>query len=354
MSSLLVGKPHKCNYCGRSYKQRTSLEEHKERCHSYLQGISLDPGVHTAPYTGEVPTEARLMAESNAMASFDRPPVIERLHTNVAKRKSTTPQKFVGENLMRYTFPDMGYDMGLKFDKQAELLHSHMMEPPLSSALSYLGADSLRPLMHHPNPHGVSMVDVVPMMNPMFRVLPMGRSERPGNCEPLPPPPPSEFPSHPTPNGPLNRLSKPPQGKDSPNVSGEETVDSARSSPQERHAHPERERPPSGRSQPSPAFALGERGVEGSPRAVRAPGILRMATEHSSHQDGIRVFGQEGEMRAFQCSHCRVLFLDHVMYTIHMGCHGYRDPLECNICGHRSKDRYEFSSHIVRGEHTFH
>lgn len=29
------------------------------------------------------------------MATFDRPPVIERLH-NVGKRKSTTPQKFVG------------------------------------------------------------------------------------------------------------------------------------------------------------------------------------------------------------------------------------------------------------------
>lgn len=37
-----VGKPHKCNYCGRSYKQRSSLEEHKERCHNYLQNVSLE------------------------------------------------------------------------------------------------------------------------------------------------------------------------------------------------------------------------------------------------------------------------------------------------------------------------
>lgn len=36
------------------------------------------------------------MAEPNSMATFDRPPVIERLHNNVGKRKSTTPQKFVG------------------------------------------------------------------------------------------------------------------------------------------------------------------------------------------------------------------------------------------------------------------
>lgn len=50
---VVVGKPHKCNYCGRSYKQRTSLEEHKERCHSYLQGISLDPTINAGPYTGK-------------------------------------------------------------------------------------------------------------------------------------------------------------------------------------------------------------------------------------------------------------------------------------------------------------
>lgn len=50
---FLVGKPYKCNYCGRSYKQRTSLEEHKERCHSYLQGIGLDPTTNTVSYTGK-------------------------------------------------------------------------------------------------------------------------------------------------------------------------------------------------------------------------------------------------------------------------------------------------------------
>lgn len=41
--SPAVGKPHKCGYCGRSYKQRSSLEEHKERCHNYLQSMGL-PG----------------------------------------------------------------------------------------------------------------------------------------------------------------------------------------------------------------------------------------------------------------------------------------------------------------------
>lgn len=70
--------------------------------------------------------------------------------------------------------------------------------------------------------------------------------------------------------------------------------------------------------------------------------------------EGFAVVAADGEpVRAYRCEHCRVLFLDHVMYTIHMGCHGFTDPLQCNMCGHRSHDRYEFSSHITRGEHRY-
>lgn len=42
VSSPTVGKPYKCNYCGRSYKQQSTLEEHKERCHNYLQSLSTE------------------------------------------------------------------------------------------------------------------------------------------------------------------------------------------------------------------------------------------------------------------------------------------------------------------------
>ncbi|XP_044073118.1 zinc finger protein Helios isoform X4 [Siniperca chuatsi] len=354
-----VGKPHKCNYCGRSYKQRTSLEEHKERCHSYLQGISLDPTVNTGPYTGEVPKEPRPIAETNTMATFDRPPVIERLHNNVGKRKSTTPQKFVGEKMLRYSYPEVGYEMGLKYEKQTELMPAHMMDQAISNAITYLGSDTLRPMLHHPGPP-LSMAEVAPMVNPLFHhVLPLSqRTERPGNCDTLQPQP-HGFPSHPTTNGPtaLTRQGKPPQKEESPNNSGVDSADSSRSSPQERQGYHGSNPYPGFRSRASPAVVYsGERLAEASPRsgAGMGTGIMRVSTERPMSQEGVRVFGREGqELRAFQCEHCRVLFLDHVMYTIHMGCHGYRDPLECNICGHRSKDRYEFSSHIVRGEHTF-
>lgn len=357
-----VGKPHKCNYCGRSYKQRTSLEEHKERCHSYLS-VGMDPASNSVPYPGEVPKDHRALAEASAIATFDRPPVIERLQSNVGKRKSSHPQKFVGEKIVRHSYPEINYEMGLKLEKEAEMMQAHMMDQAINNAISYLGSDSLRPLVHHPHPHPhpgppLSMAEVVPMVNPLFAhvyATTMGpRMERPGSRDappmPLPLPPP-EFP--PSSNGPTARPKHPLAMRgESPSNSGLDSADSARSSPQERLGyHANASRP---RSRPSPAFAREERrGAEANGAGMTAEGVREGAERPVSHE-GVRVFGRQGqEVRVFQCEHCRILFLDHVMYTIHMGCHGYRDPLECNICGHRSNDHYEFSSHIVRGEHTF-
>ncbi|KAJ8350667.1 hypothetical protein SKAU_G00257970 [Synaphobranchus kaupii] len=234
-----VGKPHKCNFCGRSYKQRASLEEHKERCHSYMQRVSANSAPNSAPYQAEESLkEQQPLMDAVSIASFDRPPVIERLQGNVGKRKSTTPQKFVGEKLMRYGYPELPYDMALNRPGSAG---SERGSPPERAG-------------QRPN-----------------------QAPWPGS-------------------GPAHHRRK------------------------EMHA-----------AEPGEQEAAGERA------------------------DGLRVFSREGrELRAYRCEHCRVLYLDHVMFTIHMGCHGYRDPLECNICGHRSQDRYEFSSHIVRGEHTFH
>ncbi|XP_066497115.1 zinc finger protein Helios isoform X2 [Hoplias malabaricus] len=334
-----VGKPHKCNYCGRSYKQRTSLEEHKERCHNYLQSVGMDSASNAGPYA-ELSKDQRGLGEPPGSVPFDRPPVIERLQASVAKRKSTTPQKFVGEKMMRYSNPDMNFDVGLKYEKEAEIMQAHIMDQAISNAMSYLG-DSFRPVVHHPP---LTMAEVVPMVNPLFHpVYPIGpRLDRPSSREALPlphPAPPTEFPA-PT-NGAISlvRPKIPQVGREgSPsNTSGQDSADSARSSPQEKQINHSR----------SARISPGHFGPREDPRMAEAGRPLPRDT-------GVRVFGREGqELRVFQCEHCRVLFLDHVMYTIHMGCHGYRDPLECNICGHCSKDRYEFSSHIVRGVHTF-
>lgn len=52
-----------------------------------------------------------------------------------------------------------------------------------------------------------------------------------------------------------------------------------------------------------------------------------------------------------KCQHCDIQFLDNILYTIHMGCHGYEHPFQCNVCGHLCVDRYDFACHFARGQH---
>lgn len=51
------------------------------------------------------------------------------------------------------------------------------------------------------------------------------------------------------------------------------------------------------------------------------------------------------------CQHCDIHFPDNILYTIHMGCHGYENPFQCNICGHKCKSKYDFACHFARGQH---
>ncbi|CAJ1080261.1 zinc finger protein Pegasus-like [Xyrichtys novacula] len=52
-----------------------------------------------------------------------------------------------------------------------------------------------------------------------------------------------------------------------------------------------------------------------------------------------------------KCPHCDIHFVDNILYTIHMGCHGYEHPYQCNICGHMCIDKYDFACHFARGQH---
>ncbi|CAL8391407.1 unnamed protein product [Arctogadus glacialis] len=44
-------------------------------------------------------------------------------------------------------------------------------------------------------------------------------------------------------------------------------------------------------------------------------------------------------------------FPDNILYTIHMGCHGYENAFQCNICGHSCINKYDFACHFARGQH---
>ncbi|XP_060637245.2 zinc finger protein Helios isoform X2 [Anolis sagrei] len=350
-----VGKPHKCNYCGRSYKQRSSLEEHKERCHNYLQNVSLEAAGqvmshHEALHNSESSQSCETTASSLlptmedckdqepgmdnniTLVPFERPAVIEKLTSNMGKRKSSTPQKFVGEKLMRYGYPDIHFDASLPYERDAELMQTHMMDQAINNAISYLGAEGLH---HMPS----TIADVAPVISSAYaQVYNSNRIERP--------------------------MSRETTDSNENNMDGPISLIRPKSQPQEREASPSNSCLDSSDSESSHEDHQSFQGNPAlNPKRKPSPAYMKddskaldvTKASKGSLKDIYKVFNGEGEqIRAFKCEHCRVLFLDHVMYTIHMGCHGYRDPLECNICGYHSQDRYEFSSHIVRGEHTFH
>ncbi|CAD1479205.1 unnamed protein product, partial [Heterotrigona itama] len=60
-------------------------------------------------------------------------------------------------------------------------------------------------------------------------------------------------------------------------------------------------------------------------------------------------FGMNHE---FTCQYCDIIFGNVVMYTVHMGYHGYKDPFTCNMCGHQSIDKVSFFLHIARSKHS--
>ncbi|XP_071378674.1 DNA-binding protein Ikaros isoform X8 [Centroberyx affinis] len=330
-----VGKPHKCAYCGRSYKQRSSLEEHKERCHNYLQCMGLQNSI----YTVKEESNQNEQREDLSQTGSDRALVLDRLANNVAKRKSTMPQKFVGDRRLS----DLSFEGGA-----GELMQSHVMDQAINNAISYLGAESLRPLVQT-SPASSSDV-TLGSMYPLHK-------------------PPSE--GHAGPGGVLSAkdsaaenlllLSKSKSAsseKDgSPSHSGQDSTDTESNN---------EDRPAGGGGGGGGGGASGLIYLTNHITSGVRNGVLPLVKEEQQRQyeairasiemasEGFKVVTGDGEqVRAYRCEHCRVLFLDHVMYTIHMGCHGFRDPFECNLCGHRSQDRYEFSSHMTRGEHRY-
>uniref|UniRef100_A0A8C5DB36 C2H2-type domain-containing protein n=2 Tax=Gouania willdenowi TaxID=441366 RepID=A0A8C5DB36_GOUWI len=275
-----VGKPHKCAYCGRSYKQRSSLEEHKERCHNYLQCMGLQSSI----YSGD-------------------------------KRLS-----------------DLPYDGGA-----GDMIQPHVIDQAINSAISYLGAESLRPLVQtSPASSEVALGSMYPLHKSVMEAhAGTGLSAKDSAAENL-----------------LllsNSKSASSEKDGSPSHSGHDSTDTESNN---------EDRP--GGAAPGLIYLTNH--ITSGARN----GILPLVKEEQQRQyealragmemasDGFKVMTMDGEqVRAYRCEHCRVLFLDHVMYTIHMGCHGFRDPFECNLCGYRSQDRYEFSSHITRGEHRY-
>nr|XP_008246649.1 DNA-binding protein Ikaros isoform X8 [Oryctolagus cuniculus] len=319
-------RPFQCNQCGASFTQKGNLLRHIKlhsgekpfKCHLCNYACRRRDAL-----TGHLRTHSVIKEEANHSETAEdlckmgpeRSLVLDRLASNVAKRDKC--------------LSDLPYDSSAGYEKENEMMTSHVMDQAINNAISYLGAESLRPLVQTP-PGGA---EAVPALSPLF---------------PLHKPP----PSHAAPDGAVDNLlllskakaaAAAAEREASPSNSCQDSTDTESNTEEQRGGlvylgnH-------------LAAHARNGLGLKEEPRAYEA---LRAGAEGA--HEALRVLGTGGEpLKAYKCEHCRVLFLDHVMYTIHMGCHGFRDPFECNMCGHHSQDRYEFSSHLTRGEHRFH
>nr|KAF6469621.1 IKAROS family zinc finger 1 [Molossus molossus] len=226
---------------------------------------------------------------------------------------------------------DLPYDSS--YEKESEMMQTHVMDQAINNAISYLGAESLRPLVQ--TPPGSS--EGVPVISPLYP-LHKGHGEGPGRS------------NHSAQDSAVENLlllskakSLSSEREASPSNSCQDSTDTESNTEEQR----------GGLIYLTNHISAHARNGLSIKEEHPAYDVLRAASDSS--QDAFRVIGTSGEpLKVYKCEHCRVLFLDHVMYTIHMGCHGFRDPFECNMCGYHSQDRYEFSSHITRGEHRFH
>ncbi|XP_009986626.1 PREDICTED: DNA-binding protein Ikaros isoform X9 [Tauraco erythrolophus] len=228
--------------------------------------------------------------------------------------------------------PDLPYDATTNYEKENEIMQTHVIDQAINNAISYLGAESLRPLVQTP-PGGS---EVVPVISPLYQLhKPLGDNQVRSN--------------HTAQDSAVENLLLLSKAKSISSERDASPSNSCQDSTDTESNNEER----SGLIYLTNHIGPHARNGISIKEESRQYDVLRAGTDNS--QDAFKVISSNGEqVKVYKCEHCRVLFLDHVMYTIHMGCHGFRDPFECNMCGYHSQDRYEFSSHITRGEHRLH
>uniref|UniRef100_A0A8C6T1C5 IKAROS family zinc finger 4 n=1 Tax=Neogobius melanostomus TaxID=47308 RepID=A0A8C6T1C5_9GOBI len=333
VSSPTVGKPFKCSYCSRSYKQQSTLEDHLERCHSYLKSLDNQAAGDTNTTEDEL-VNVETITKNVLQPSNDKIQFAEKMSISMTKRKRSTPQKFLGEKHMHLDLPETPYELSSGSEKEGDLLNAHSAGDSVRMSVSHLQNTRRKAENHEPPTQSQPY--------PTFLSV-MGRD--PGESQDDQP---STHSLTTSPNG-------CPDSTDTESTAEEQsTRATGPTSTSNNHHHLHYHTTPLPRSHPtsSPCQAKDVEAEWGKACPVPPALVKRSMRSPLSSRETMQVLDRDGRsVRSFHCRHCRILFLDHVMFTIHMGCHGFRQPFECNICGHRSQDRYEFSSHISRGEH---
>ncbi|XP_054641401.1 zinc finger protein Eos [Dunckerocampus dactyliophorus] len=360
VSSQLGGKPFKCSYCSRSYKQQSTLEDHRGRCHSFLKSQDQQAAINTqAVQQGVESLTIDQMTKPAHEPSNEKPHFVERLAVSITKRKRSTPQKFLAEKHIHLDLPEAPYDLSSGSEREGE----HLTPQPAAEC-TRLGEKQLQdsrrkgenPALSQLHPAFLSELrtvmraihsNVPPQEVPSgLTMVPLGLSgqEAGEGCE-----------GHPSVHGHTTSTNGCPDSTDTESTAEEHSTRAAAqisTSTNNQHLPDQTLGLPHSLPTSSPSQAK-EMDTEWD-RVCPAPPIpvKRSGGSPFPSRETVQVLDRDGQrLRSFHCRHCHILFLDHVMFTIHMGCHGFHQPFECNICGHRSRDRYEFSSHISRGEH---
>ncbi|XP_068196729.1 LOW QUALITY PROTEIN: zinc finger protein Eos [Antennarius striatus] len=362
VSSPTVGKPFKCSYCSRSYKQQNTLEEHLDRCHGCLDRQT---AVSTQTAQNEESVNMEMITKPMLQPSCKKIQFVDRLTNSITKRKRSTPQKFLGEKHMHLDLPEAPYELSSGSEKEGDLMISQPAGDAIGMAGSNLKSDQGKkenhklPALSQLHPAFLSELRIV-MGSINSRMTPQGPQAHSGGWPKAMPlglggreagesrdDQPSAHSHTTSPNG-------CPDSTDTESTAEEQStrVTAPTSTSNNHHLHFQplampRSHPTSSPSQAKDLDPEWERACPVPPVIVKRSHGSLLSTGET-----MQVLDRDGRpVHSFQCRHCRILFLDHVMFTIHMGCHGFHQPFECNICGHHSHDRYEFLSHLSRGEH---
>nr|XP_020470667.1 zinc finger protein Eos-like isoform X2 [Monopterus albus]XP_020470675.1 zinc finger protein Eos-like isoform X2 [Monopterus albus]XP_020470684.1 zinc finger protein Eos-like isoform X2 [Monopterus albus]XP_020470691.1 zinc finger protein Eos-like isoform X2 [Monopterus albus]XP_020470698.1 zinc finger protein Eos-like isoform X2 [Monopterus albus] len=365
VSSPTVGKPFKCSSCSRSYKQQSTLVEHLERCHSYLKSLDHQTAVNTQTAQGEESVNMETITKPVLQPSNDRNQFVDRLAISFTKRKRSTPQKFLGEKHMHLVLPEAPYELSSGSEKEGDLMSSQPAGDSAALPGSHLqgprgkgenhespALSQLHPafLLEHPTGLSGSVNSSVTPQGPRahggggLATMSLGLAGREAG---------EGRDDQPSAHSHSTSTNGCPDSTDTESTAEEQSTRATAPTSTSNNHHLHYQTPALPRSHPTCNPSQVKDLDPEWERACPVPTTISKRRPGSPLSwETVQVLDRDGRpVRSYYCQHCRILFLDHVMFTIHMGCHGFRQPFECNICGHLSQDRYEFSSHISRGEH---